>query len=87
MPQPTIIPFYANGIFLSCKMIFALECVHEAISIIGGYTSSVYAQIRQFLLQRFGYFQIPFAPDKRYDFSAVPVAGIDEPNLVTFFST
>jgi hypothetical protein len=62
-------------------MVFALECAHEVISVIGGNTSVVYAQIRQFFLQRFGCFQVSFASSKRYDFAAVPVAGIDEPNL------
>jgi hypothetical protein len=81
MPQLTVIPLCFNGIFLLCKMVFALECGHEAISIIGGYTSVVYAGIRQLLLQLYGCLQVSSAPDKRYDFAAVPVAGIDESNL------
>jgi hypothetical protein len=61
MPQPTVIPVYFNGIFLSCKMFFTLEYGHEAIPIIGGNTSSIYTGIRQSFLQLSDCFRVPSA--------------------------
>jgi hypothetical protein len=43
MSQSAVIAFYANGIFLSDKMVFILECSYKAIPIIGGNTSITYA--------------------------------------------
>jgi hypothetical protein len=76
MFQQTVISLYTNRVFLPHKMIFSIECCRKAIPIIGGNTSAGYFQIRHFFLQFPGCFQVPFAPNKGYNFTCCSMISI-----------
>ena len=82
--QPAVIALYACRIFLPHRMVFTLKCYRKAIPVTGGCIPVAYPWIRQFFLQFFRCFQVPFSPYKRHGFTGVSMVCMDEPYLMIF---